>query len=326
MARYPDIEDALAHTERALRLRGRTEKTIRTYLGVLRRFLFFHRNVPPEGLGQDHLERYLMHLTEDRKLPLGTRNQAATALVYFFERVLGTTVDPARVRSRTPSTAPVVFSHAEATAVIAVLPGKYRLIGGLLYGTGLRLGECMRLRTKDLDFELLQVTVREGKGRKDRFTVMPVRLVNPLRAQIRRVEDLNRRDRAGGAGWAPLPGALHRKEPRAGYELGWQFLFPASRLSTDAVTGRRGRRHLHPTAVQRQVKGAIRRAGVTKPASTHTFRHTFATQILRDGCDPRTVQQLLGHSDIRVTMQYLHAVRHTGLNVRSPLDRPDIHE
>lgn len=323
MARYRQIEQALERTARELRIRGRTDKTVSTYLGVIRRFLHFHRRIPPNQVAIEHFEAYLAHLTENRRLATGTRNQAAAALSFYYRRVLGLDIGERVQRATARPSVPVVFSHGEVGRVLAQLHGKYRLIGALLYGTGMRLGECLGIRVKDLDFDLRQITVRKGKGGKDRFALLPGKLVRPLRDQIRHVLERHRRDRAGGAGWARLPFALDRKIPRAGYEPEWQFLFPASRVSLDPSTGRRGRHHLHPTAVQRKIKRAIRAAGISKAASTHTLRHTFATQLLRDGYDPRTVQQLLGHKDIRVTMQYLHAVQHTGLNVRSPLDRPD---
>lgn len=324
MARYPQIEKALAELERSLRVRGRSRKTVATYRGVVRRFLFFHRRPNPELLEEAHLRQYLVHLTEDRRVATGTRNQAASALTYFYREVLGKDIGAQIKRAKTGGSVPVFFSHAEATAVIGYLEGKYRLAGALLYGTGVRLSECLSLRLKDLDFDLRQITVRNGKGAKDRFTVLPMRLRGALRDQIRNVLRLHANDRAGGAGWAALPFALHRKNPRAGYEPGWQFLFPSSRLSRDPTTGRRGRHHLHPTAVQRNIKRAIHEAGITKPASTHTFRHSFATQVLRNGgTDLRTLQDILGHKDPRVTNQYMHAVQNIGLNVTSPIDLPD---
>jgi integron integrase len=321
MARYPQIEQALANARRSIRLRGYSRKTEDTYLRVIRGFLHFNRRVPPESLGGSHFRKYMVHLAEARRLAAGTRNQAASAIAFFYRDVLGSDVGEHIPRARYSASVPVVLSHDEAIRVLAFLSGKYRLIGSLLYGTGTRLGECLRLRVKDLDFDLAQITVRDGKGGKDRFTILPVQIRAPLRRQIELVDALHRTDREKGAGWAPLPHALARKDPGAGFSLGWKFLFPGSRLTLDPAVGRQGRRHLHHTAVQRNVKKAIQRAGITKAATTHTFRHSFATQLLRDGYDIRTVQKLLGHHDVRVTMQYLHAVEHTGINVRSPLDR-----
>jgi integron integrase len=322
MARYPQIEQALASVHRCIALRGYSRKTEATYLGVIRRFLHFNRRVPPENLASVHFHRYMVYLTEERRLAAGTRNQAASAISFFYREVLGSDAGGHIQRAREPASVPVVFSHGEAKRVLASLSGKYRLIGSLLYGTGMRLGECTHLRVKDLDFDLTQITVRDGKGGKNRFAIMPVQLLEPLGRQIDSVGTLHGADRRKGRGWAPLPHALDRKDPSAGFALGWQFLFPASRTTVDPAVGRSGRRSLHHTAVQRQIKKAIRQAGITKPATTHTFRHSFATQLIRDGYDIRTVQKLLGHHDVRVTMQYLHAVQHTSLNVRSPLDRP----
>jgi integrase len=193
----------------------------------------------------------------------------------------------------------------------------------LLYSAGLRLEECLRLRVKDIDFELRQILVRNGKGQKDRYVPLARRAAELLRAQIARTAELHGRDRAKGHGWAPLPAALHRKDPQAGHEPGWQFVFPASTLHRDPATGRRGRWHLHPTAVQREVKAAVRRTGIVKRASCHTFRHSFATEALRGGCDIRTLQHVMGHKDIRTTMIYLHVIEQTGYCIQSPLDRPD---
>jgi integron integrase len=211
-------------------------------------------------------------------------------------------------------------------AVLGELRGRYRLIGALLYGTGMRLGECLSLRIKDLDFDLAQITVRDGKGGKDRYAVLPERLQGQVRRQVARARDLHRADRGRGGGWAALPGALHLKDPQAGWEAGWQYLFPANRWSTDPATARWGRQHLHDSAMQRAMKTAVRRSGILKPATCHTLRHSFASQLLRDGYDIRQVKELLGHKDIRTTMIYLHAVDQSGLGVRSPLDRSDFED
>jgi len=191
-----------------------------------------------------------------------------------------------------------------------------------IYGTGVRVSEAVALRVKDIDFDLAQVAVRGGKGNKDRWTLLPDRVCPALKRQIQLVRQLHRSDRARGTGWASLPGALHRKDPGAGFRLGWQFLFPASRLLTDRKSGKSGRHHLHTTAVQRQIKRAGLAAGITKPATPHTLRRTFATEIFRAGCDPATLQRLLGHNDIRTTMHYVRPVTDAGAHIRSPLDLP----
>jgi site-specific recombinase XerD len=207
--------------------------------------------------------------------------------------------------------------------VLSHLSGKYRLLGSLMYGTGARLLESHQLRVKDLDFDLLQIAIRDGKGAKDRWVMLPDRLRPALRRQVSRVEKLHEADRRRGGGWAQLPGALDRKDPRAGYDLAWQFLFPAARWSPDPATKRQGRYHLHQTSMQRQMKRAVRAAGISKPATCHTLRKSFATEMLRAGYDARSVQKLMGHNDIRTTMDYVQSITDAGLGMRSPLDRPE---
>jgi integron integrase len=216
-----------------------------------------------------------------------------------------------------------VHTHREVLRLLRELNGKYFLIAVLLYSAGLRIEECLRLRVKDVDFELRQILVRDGKGRKDRYVPLARRAVDLLRVQISRVRELHAHDRAAGHGWAALPGAMHRKEPNAGYELGWQWLFPARTINKDPASARTGRWPLHVTAVQRAIKRAVRRSGITKRATCHTLRHSFATEALRGGCDIRTLQHVMGHKDLRTTTIYLHVVEQTGFFIRSPLDRPD---
>jgi integron integrase len=322
VARYPELDRILIHAAQVLRVRGYSPRTRKAYLGWIRRFLYSQRVLPPTALGKEHVDRWLTWLTDEARLAAKSRNQAASALAFMFREVLGRDLMKDVERARGQRRIPVVLSHAEARRVIDLLKGQHHLIASLLYGSGLRLSEALQLRIKDLDFELAQLIVRDGKGNKDRYAVLP-QLVRPaLQAQVRRVRRVHAGERMRGGGWAALPGALHRKDPEAGFELAWQFVFPATRTSKDAATGRFGRWHLDASAVQRAVKKAVRAAGVTKAASCHTFRHSFATELLRDGHDIRKVQDLLGHKDIRVTMIYLHTVAHTGHGVRSPLDRP----
>ncbi len=192
-----------------------------------------------------------------------------------------------------------------------------------MYGTGARLTECHQLRVKDIDFDLLQIAIRDGKGAKDRWVMLPERLGPALRRQVSRVKEMHQEDRRRGGGWSQLPGALDRKDPRAGYDLAWQFLFPASRWSHDPATGRKGRYHLHPTAMQKRMKEAARASGIAKPVTCHILRKSFATQMFRAGYDARSVQKLMGHRDIRTTMIYVQAITDAGLGMRSPLDRPE---
>lgn len=312
----------LRRTAEVLRDRGYSPSTLEAYGGWIRRFLQFHEAVHPMDLETRHAERFLEYLGE-RKLAPKTRNLAMSAVAFLFGRVLGKEGMDTVARVRGQAKVPVVLSRREVRALLAELRGRYRLIAALMYGTGLRVGEALALRIKDLDFDLAQITVRDGKGGRDRYALFPERLMPPVRRIMTKVQALHARDRAEGGGWAPLPGALHRKVPQAGWELRWQFLFPAARTSVDATTGRSGRRSLHDSAVQRAVREAVQNAGILKPATCHTLRHSFASQLLRDGYDIRQVKDLLGHKDVRTTMIYLHAIDHTGLGIRSPLDRND---
>jgi integron integrase len=297
-----DHVDSLLDTlRRTIRARGYSAKTERAYVGWVRRFVQFAAAARrPGDLEGSHARAFLEHLATAEGLAAGSRNQAAA-----------------------PKRVPTVLTHREVLRVLTELHGKYFLVAMLLYSAGLRLEECLRLRVKDIDFELRQILVRDGKGRKDRHVPLARRAVDLLRTQIARVAELHHTDRAEGHGWAPLPGALHRKDPAAGHELAWQYVFPAATLHEDPATGRTGRWPLHATAVQREVKAAVRRSGIPKRATCHTFRHSFATEALRGGCDIRTLQHVMGHKDIRTTMIYLHVVEQTGFYIRSPLDRPD---
>jgi integron integrase len=246
------------------------------------------------------------------------------AIVFLYRRVLEQA--PPRldelVRARKPRHLPVVLTPHEVRAVLARLEGSSRLVAGLLYGSGLRLLECLTLRVKDLDFERLEVRVRQGKGRKDRVTMLSRALVEPLRRQLETARAAHAADLAAGFGQAVLPGALARKYPNAGREWAWQFVFPASSRYQDREQHTQRRHHLHETAVQRALKRAIRAAGIEKPAGCHTLRHSFATHLLEGGYDIRTVQELLGHRDVRTTMIYTHVLNRGACGVRSPLDAP----
>jgi integron integrase len=319
-----DSPQLLETMRRSIGALGYSRKTERAYLGWARRFLAFLRRGEPVGAANAlHARAFLEHLAVHGRLAARSRNQAASALGFLFREVLGTDEPLDLPRAKGPRRMPLVLTHREVLRILRQLTGKYFLIGVLLYSAGLRVEECLRLRVKDVDFELRQILVRDGKGRKDRYVPLATRAADLLRAQIARVRALHLRDRSDGAGWAPLPGALHRKDPGAGFELGWQWIFPGSTIGTDPATGRKGRRPLHVTAVQRQIKRAVRDSGIPKRATCHTFRHSFATESLRGGCDIRTLQSILGHNDVRTTMIYLHVVEQTGLAIRSPLDRPD---
>jgi len=321
MAIHPEHERALTRARQLLTIRGYKRRTTVAYLQWMRQFAEFYPKRAPSTLGQTEVEDFLHMLTQERGLAPKSRNQATSALAFLFREVFGRD-DLAHVRrAREPRRVPTVLSDGQVRRVLCHLSGKYRLLASLMYGAGLRVLECHQLRVKDVDFELMQITVRDGKGGKDRWVMLPEVLAPPLRRQIERVKSLHDTDRAAGAGWVQLPGALHRKDPNAGFTLGWQFLFPASRLTKDRASGLRGRYHLHPTAMQRSMKRAARACGIHKPITCHTLRRSFATQMLRAGYDVRSVQKLMGHRDIRTTMIYVQAVTDAGIGVRSPLDQ-----
>lgn len=303
----------------AVRVRGYSRRTAKAYAGWVRRFVLFCGTRHPRELGAEDVARFLSHLASVEHVAPSTQNQALNALVFLYARVLHRPLPrmPDLVRARRPRRLPVVLTDEEVRAVIARLAGDKRLVAGLLYGSGLRLLEALRLRVKDLDFARLELRVRDGKGRRDRVTVLPESLVEPLTGQIARAARLCESDRTRGVG-VPLPDALARKFPRASRELAWYWLFPATRPTGER--GRELRHHLHESAVQRAVKRAVRDAGIRKPASSHTFRHSFATSLLARGHDIRTVQELLGHRNVKTTMVYTHVLNRGGLGVRSPLD------
>jgi integron integrase len=307
---------------RRMRQRQYSERTEQTYLGWINRFLSYHGGRHPTALGIEDVQVYLRYLANERRLSAKSRNQAASALAFLFRVGLGIDVGGGKdgiTRARGPERRPTVLTRDEAKAVLAEMNGTARLVAQLLYGSGLRLSEGLQVRVKDVSLETRTLTVRCGKGSKDRETVIARRVADALAEQIEKTARLHANDRRGGGGWARLPGALDRKSPRAGWELAWQHVFPASKESIDPRTGRRGRHHLHPTSVQRALKAAAKRTRIPKIITCHTLRHSFATHILRNGADPRTVQALMGHKSLRTTMIYLHAdLRAPG--VVSPLD------
>lgn len=301
--------------------RGYSERTVVTYVEWVRRFLTFVDHPHPRQLDHGHIRSYLRHLATRRELAPRTRNQCASALTFLYRDVLDVPTEGLIERARGTGRVPVVLSHPEVQRLLEEMTGRKKVAAGLMYGTGARISEALSLRVKDIDFELGRITIRDGKGGKGRVVMLPRRLQQDLIQLCRDRRERHAADREQGHGWAPLPGALHRKTPAAGYELAWQFVFPSRKTTLDPRTERRGRHPLHPTALQRAVKKAVRQAGIHKPATCHTLRHSFATQMLRDGYDIRTVQQLLGHKDVRTTMIYLHVVDQVGFGVRSPLDR-----
>jgi integron integrase len=283
----------------------------------------FHRKRHPRELGSAEIGRFLTWLAVERRVSASTQNQALGALLFLYRQVLQLPVDglDGVVRAKRPLHLPVVLSRAEVRAVLDRLDGVPRLMALLLYGAGLRLLECARLRVKDVDFAAHQLVVRAGKGDRDRVALLPAVVRDPLARQLERVRRRHAADLRAGAGWVELPLALERKYPQAGRELGWQWIFPATRTYVHPETGQRRRHHLHESVLQRAVKHAVRGAGLTKPATCHTFRHSFATHLLEDGYDIRTVQELLGHRDVSTTMIYTHVLNRGPAGVRSPADR-----
>jgi len=307
----------------ALRRRHRSLRTEQSYVGWIRRFILYHGKRHPDEMGSTEVVEFLSYLAAERNVAPSTQNQALSALVFLYREVLGRELlglDSA-VRARTPRRLPVVLTREEVRAVLAGLDREYALIGGLLYGSGLRLLECLRLRIKDLDPKRRQIVVREGKGDHDRATVFPEALHDPLSSHLAGVRSLFDRDRSKRLPGVELPHAIERKLPSAGSEWSWQWVFPAPRLSTDPRTRIVRRHHLHESGVQRAIRRAAVQARVHKRVSPHVFRHSFATHLLEDGSDIRTVQSLLGHRDVRTTMVYTHVLDRGPMGVRSPIDR-----
>lgn len=310
----------------AIRARHYTRRTEDAYAGWIKRFIFFHGTRHPAAMGVEEVNAFLTHLAVRGRVSASTQGQALSALVFLYRHVLD---DPLPwlddiVRARRTRRLPVVLARDEVQRVLAGVRGTPRLVASILYGSGLRLLEALRLRVKDIDFPASLIIVRDGKGSKDRRTLLPEGLKDALRDQIAEVRRIHERDRARGLGEVVLPGALRQKYPAAGREFAWQYLFPASRTWTDLATGARGRHHLDESAVQRAVKEAVRAADppIDKQAGCHTLRHSFATHLLEDGYDIRTIQELLGHADIRTTMIYTHVLQQTGRRgVRSPFDQ-----
>jgi integron integrase len=313
----------LDRVREAIRTRHYSRRTEDAYVHWIRRFILFHNKVHPSTIASREISAFLTWLAVQQRVSASTQNQALSAILFLYRTVLQ--VDPGRVehvpRAVAPVRVPVVLSADEVRAVLRRLDGVCRLIASLLYGAGLRLQECLDLRVKDLDFDRGEIVVRRGKGQKDRRTVLPDSVKEPLTQHLAQVQRLHHRDLAAGFGRVVLPDALNRKYPNAAAEWRWQYVFPAGRICRDPRFGPPSRYHLHESVVQRAVAAAARRAGVTKRVSCHVFRHSFATHLLESGYDIRTVQELLGHADVSTTMVYTHVLNRGGRGVRSPADR-----
>ncbi len=318
-AQPPKLLDRLRH---ACRVRHYSIRTEDAYADWVRRFILFHDKRHPAEMGAPEINRFLTHLAVEGRVAASTQNQAFAALLFLYRHVLE--VDPGRIegviRARRPLRLPVVLTKPEVRLILEHLDGTYQLIARLLYGSGLRLLEALRLRVKDLDFERNEVVVREGKGNKDRRTILPEVVQPELVTHLEKVRHLHEKDVAEGYGSVYLPTALARKLPGSATQWKWQYVFPSSTRSVDPRSGVRRRHHAHEGSVSREITAAVRRSGIAKRATSHSFRHSFATHLLEAGYDIRTVQELLGHEDVSTTMIYTHVLNKGGKGVISPLD------
>lgn len=305
-----------------IRTRHYSLRTEQSYVHWIRRFILFHDKRHPDDMGEKEISLFLTDLAVTRNVSASTQNQGLSALLFLYKYVLNRKLDwlDDVVRAKRPKRLPVVLTQAEVGAILDNITGVNGLIAKLLYGTGMRKMECLRLRVADIDFDYKQIHVRSGKGNKDRITLLPDCLYSPLRSQLKRVESLHKRDIEEGYGEVELPFALERKYPNAGSEWKWQYVFPATRRSVDPRTGVIRRHHWYDTNVSRAIKQSVSSSRINKHVSVHTLRHSFATHLLENGYDIRTVQELLGHKDVSTTMIYTHVLNRGGRGVRSPLD------
>jgi integron integrase len=317
-----DITPIIDRTRARIRVKHYSIRTEESYLQWIRRYIGFHRNRDLALLGAGELESFLTHLAVEGKVTASTQNQALNAILFVYREVLQLQLPwlEDAVRASKPRRLPVVLTRQETAALLSRLDGLTWLLASLLYGSGLRLMECVRLRVKDIDLERREIIVRDGKGSKDRVTVLPGALVEPLKRQLARSRQLHDQAQRDGYAGVYLPYALERKYPNASTEWGWQYVFPAPQYSVDPRSGSKRRHHVNEQVLQRAVKQAVRDAGIAKPASCHTLRHSFATHLLENGYDLRTIQELLGHSDVRTTQIYTHVLNRGGRGVLSPLD------
>lgn len=304
-----------------LRTRHYARSTEDSYVHWAKRYILFHNKRHPREMSTSEVEAFLTNLAVDERVSASTQNQALAGVLFLYRDVLKIDIGNVdAVRARPSKYLPVVLTENETKALLDAMSGEYQLIARVLYGGGLRLMEGLRLRVKDVDFERRAITVRETKSNRDRETCLPASIIEPLRLQIEKVRALHAIDLAHGHGRVEMPFALARKYPNADHELAWQFVFPSGKLSADPVTGQIGRHHLYETGVQRAVSAAAKKISLNKHVGPHTFRHSFATHLLARGYDIRTIQELLGHKDIKTTMIYTHVLNRGGAFVVSPLD------
>jgi integron integrase len=305
-----------------IRLRHYSLRTEHTYLGWIKRFILFHNKRHPREMGAAEITRYLTHLAVRNKVSASTQNQALNAILFLYREILKIDLPwlDGIQRAKKPVRLPVVLSRDEVRSLLAQLDGTRWLIVSLIYGSGLRLTEALRLRVKDVDFDYKQLVIRDAKGQKDRVTTLPESLIEPLSQHLARVRARHQQDLREGFGQVELPYALARKYPKADREWAWQYVFPSASLSKDPRSNAIRCHHVHESAIQKAVKNAVRAAHIVKPASVHTLRHSFASHLLEAGYDIRTVQELLGHSDVSTTMIYTHVLQKGSRGARSPLD------
>jgi integron integrase len=304
------------------RVKHYSYKTEKSYVNWIKRYIFHHNKRHPQEMGSKEIEEFLTYLAVEQNVAASTQNQALHAILFLYKDVLRQELDlnVDAVRAKRSRYLPTVLSKEEVLAVIGNLPGTYQLVAKMLYGTGLRLTEVLQLRVKDIDFAHCQIVVRDTKGMESRVTMLPNSVAEDLKVHLQKVRLQHQQDLTQGYGSVYLPFALERKYPHAGYEWSWQYVFPSERISKDPRTGIVRRHYLHESGLQKAMKQAVRQAGTNKRVGCHTFRHSFATHLLQNGYDIRTVQELLGHKDVKTTMIYTHVLNRGGKGVRSPLD------
>jgi integron integrase len=307
----------------SIRLKQYSYRTEKTYIQWVREYILFHNKRHPREMGVTEINQFITHLVVDRKASASTQNQAISAILFLYRYTLNIELDQSSlsfIRPKKGKRVPNVLSVQEVRAVISNMTGQYKLMAQIMYGSGLRLMECLRLRVKDIDFENHRIIVYDGKGGDDRVTMLPDGVIAPMRQQLIRTQTIHRKDLAAGLGSVQMPFALDKKYPAADKQWIWQFVFSAPTLFTDPETGITRRHHIHETGLQKAIRVAAQQANIEKRVTPHTFRHSFATHLLQNGYDIRTVQELLGHKDVKTTMIYTHVLQRGGLAVKSPLD------
>ncbi len=305
-----------------IRIKHYSIRTERSYLKWAKNYILFHNKRHPKDMGTEEIESFLRHLAVNRKVAASTQNQAFCALIFLYREVLHMDMnDKINIcYAKRPETLPVVFTHEEIREILAHMDGIHWIMGHLLYGSGLRLMECLRLRVKDIEFTQNQIVVRQAKGQKDRVTMLPKTIKTPLKIHLEKVKQIHEKDLAEGYGVVYLPYALERKYQKANIMWGWQYVFPSHKRAIDPRSGVERRHHVNEKVLQRRVKKAVRLAGIHKNGGCHSLRHSFATHLIEAGYDIRTVQELLGHKDVRTTMIYTHVLNRGGRGVLSPSD------